>query len=64
MSDADVVILNVNPDGIDVLHPDPGEQCNTDDAEGRQRVDARTAAALLARGEARLCEHCGSSEAT
>lgn len=53
-------LLNRNP-GIDVIH-DPtrfSEVCNTDDAKDRSKVDARTAAALIASGEARLCEHCG-----
>lgn len=54
-------IVNRNPDAIDVIH-DPSrfsELCNTDDAKDRQRVDAKTAAALIATGEARVCEHCG-----
>jgi hypothetical protein len=53
-----VFILNVNPGGVDVLHRNPLEVCNTDQVEGRQSVDVRTAAELIARGVARPCEHC------
>ena len=53
-------VLNRNPDGDDVLHRNAGEQCNLDDSEGRQKVDAETAEALLLRGDALLCGHCRS----
>ena len=55
------VLLNRN-DGIDVLHPHPGEQCNSDDAEGKQWVDADTADAMLNLGQAKLCAHCGEPQ--
>jgi hypothetical protein len=51
-------VLNVNPGG-DVLHTDPREECNLDDAKDRQYVDARTAASLIASGQAVACAHCG-----
>ena len=53
-----VFVLNFNPDGADVIHRNPREVCNTDDAVGRQNVDATTAAAMIASGHARACEHC------
>lgn len=50
--------LNRNP-GVDVLHLEhPWEVCNQDDAEDSEVVDDATAAALIARGAARSCEHC------
>lgn len=57
MSEA-VFILNVNPGGVDVLHRNPREECNTDQVEGRQKVDVRTAAELIAKGIAKPCKHC------
>lgn len=57
MSD-DRFTLNVNPGGVDVLHRNPSEVCNTDDAEGRQTIDPETADALLALGDVRRCLHC------
>ena len=51
-------VLNQNPDAQDVIHRNPGESCNTDDARGRQSIDADTADALIAMGDARPCEHC------
>ena len=51
-------VLNVNPDEQDVVHRDPGESCNQDDAKGRLNIDALTADALLSNGEARACQHC------
>ena len=49
-------VLNVN-EGIDTLHCNPGERCNTDDAEGRQTIDESTALGLK-RSDAKLCQHC------
>ena len=50
--------LNRN-EGVDTLHLEhPWEECQTDDAEGMTEVDDETAAALLAIGEARACQHC------
>lgn len=53
-------LLNRN-EGVDVLHPDPNESCNTDDAEDRMRVDAATGQAMLESGVAVLCQHCGEA---
>jgi hypothetical protein len=50
-------VINQN-DGIDTLHRNPSESCNTDDAKGRQTVDSGTAKALEAGGHIRLCGHC------
>lgn len=50
-------VLNRN-EGTDTLHRNPREECNVDDAEGRQTIDAETADALLASGSARPCQHC------
>lgn len=52
-------VLNVNG-GVDTIH-DPrhlSELCNTDQIEGRERVDVLTAAAMLDRGDAVRCQHC------
>lgn len=60
MSEEIYFLLNVN-DGKDVIH-DPSrltERCNTDQIEGRQRVDPRTATELVASGQAAICRHCG-----
>ena len=56
-----VYILNTNPAEVDVLHSRAGltEECNTDQVEGRQLVDADTADALVQHGDARFCQHCG-----
>ncbi len=56
-----VYVLNVNPAGRDVLHRDPRETCNTDDAKGRETIDATTADALLTSGGAIPCRHCYQS---
>ena len=58
-------VLNENPDGIDILHPDPREECNSEhhSIKGRSVVDAETADALIQLGQARLCGHCGSRAA-
>jgi hypothetical protein len=54
-------VLNQNA-GIDVVHVNPREECNVDDAEGRQTIDAVTADAMLANGSARRCSHCNTEE--
>lgn len=61
---SDLLILNVNPDDIDVLHLNPRNECNTerDKMADRQTVDLATAYALIARGAARWCEHCHPEE--
>ena len=56
--DAPRFVLNQNPDEQDVIHRNPIEVCNTDDARGRQTIDADTADALIAMGDARQCQHC------
>ncbi len=53
--------LNIN-DGEDVLHRDPREECNLDDSEGRQTIDAATAASLLMKEQAQTCLHCWPDE--
>lgn len=58
----DVYVLNRNV-GIDTLHRNPSEVCNTDDAEDRQTIDEATALKLKLGGYARLCEHCYPAEA-
>ena len=50
-------VLNRN-EGIDTIHRNPREECNVDDAEDRQTVDALTAARMLEGNEARPCRHC------
>lgn len=54
-------VLNRN-EGVDVVHRNPREECNTDDADDRETIDAETADALLARGTARRCGHCYQEE--
>ena len=50
-------VLNRN-EGIDTLHCNPGERCNTDDAKDRESIDESRALRLKAGGLARLCTHC------
>ena len=50
-------VLNRN-EGTDTIHRDPREECNVDDADGRQTIDADTADALLTMGDAVRCKHC------
>ena len=54
----DYWVVNTNPNGLDIVHRNPREECNLDDARGRDVIDAETADALLSIGEARRCEHC------
>jgi len=53
----DLYVLNRN-EGVDTVHRNPREECNTDDADGRETIDAETADALVTRGAARRCQHC------
>ena len=53
----DYYVLNRN-EGLDTIHRNPREECNVDDAEGRQVIDAHTADEMLTRGTARRCQHC------
>ncbi len=55
-------VLNVNEFDADVLHRDPREECNLDDADGRQTIDAHTADALLSKNQAQPCRHCWPDE--
>lgn len=48
----------VRRDGIDVLHRNPGEQCNLDDTDADQVVDEAKALSLKLGGYVRLCGHC------
>ena len=57
MNDEAYWVLNRN-EGIDTVHRNPREACNTDDAEGRETIDALTAARLLQDNKARPCQHC------
>jgi len=56
------LILNRNPDGLDVLHRTQGltEKCNTDAIDGRSKVDHATAEAMVKTHQARYCGHCSS----
>ncbi len=54
-------ILNQN-EGVDILHRDPGERCNQDDALDKQRIDAKTAATLLMQEQVQTCGHCWPDE--
>ncbi len=62
MSTEDRYVVNVNADGLDVLHRNPREECNTDQVDGRQTIDPDTADALEQMGEARRCQHCWRQE--
>lgn len=43
----------------DVLHLDPAhEECNLDDTQNDEAIDAATARALAEKGHVRLCGHC------
>ena len=53
-----VYVLNENPGGIDVIHRNPHEECNTDDAKGITPISPDTAVVLLVEGHARACQHC------
>jgi hypothetical protein len=56
-------VLNRN-EGKDTLHRNPREQCNVDDAEGRETIDETTYERMKAGGYARLCRHCHQEEPT
>jgi hypothetical protein len=51
-------VLNRNEGGESVLHKNPREECNTDDALDDIRVDTATGAALEMSGDIALCRHC------
>lgn len=50
-------VLNAN-EGVDTIHRNPREECNTDQATGRKAVDEFTAEAMLNAGDAVPCKHC------
>lgn len=50
-------VINRN-EGTDTLHRDPREECNVDDADGRQAIDADTGRALEESGDIHRCRHC------
>lgn len=52
-------VLVRKADEQDVVHCNPLEECNTDDALSKQTIDADTADALVNLGDARQCGHCG-----
>jgi hypothetical protein len=54
-------VLNRNQ-GVDTIHHNPREECNVDDAEGRETIDGTTVEALLDRGDAVRCQHCYAEE--
>jgi len=54
-------VLNRN-DGVDTLHRNPQELCNTDDVEGRDSLDPVTGLALEKSGDIHLCGHCYPQE--
>ena len=59
MTDETLYIVNINPDGLDVLHKQHGdERCNRDDMRDRQVIDPDTADALYRMEEARRCQVC------
>jgi hypothetical protein len=61
MSTEPYFVLNRNA-GDDTIHRNPREECNVDDAEGRDWVDPDTAEALLKSGDAVRCQHCYPEE--
>ena len=57
MTDTDRWYVNQNA-GVDTLHRNPREECNTDDADELKTVDTKTALALRAAGDIHECKHC------
>ena len=55
---SDRFVLNLNEHGMDVVHRNPREECNLDDAEGRETIDEATYHALLEHQAALPCRHC------
>ena len=58
----DRYLLNVNEAGDDVVHRNPREECNTDDADHLLNIDADTAIAIVMKGDAVRCAHCNAEE--
>lgn len=48
--------------GVATLHKNPTEQCNLDDTKADKEIDEFDAEAMLIRGDAKACKHCGFSE--
>ncbi len=60
MTDDRFITLNRSND---VLHRYPSfEECNADEMEDRDRIDTKTADALLATDQVRRCQHCWPDE--
>jgi len=59
---ADRYVLNVNEGSDDVVHRNPREECNTDDADHLLSIDADTANAILGKGDAVRCAHCNAED--
>lgn len=51
-------VLNHNPGRKGIVHRNPREECNLDDALDRMNIDPDTAEALLKTGQADPCGHC------
>lgn len=52
-------VLNENPKPrLSVVHRNPREECNLDDAVDRTTIDPDTADALVKTGQAEPCGHC------
>ena len=62
MTDEPRFVLNVNPGRRDVVHRNPREECNQDDAIDRQTIDPDTAEALVKTGQAAPCGHCNQED--
>lgn len=58
MTDEPRYLVTLIPDGLDVLHRNPGDSCELDADYGCQSIDPDTADALQSMGEARQCQHC------
>ncbi len=61
MTDEPRYTLNRN-EGMDTLHRNAREECNLDDADERQTIDAHTADAMLSKNQAQTCRHCWPDE--
>ena len=63
MSTDPYYVLNRN-EGEDTVHRNPREECNVDDADGRETIDEASALKLSMAGGARKCLHCYDEPAT
>lgn len=55
-------VLNRN-EGMDTVHRNPREECNVDDADGRQTIDEATALKLSLSKDVARCQHCWADPA-